>query len=86
MLFLIWVVDWFEFVFLIDRVVGFIFVLIFVGLVSVWIYFMIRNIIISVLAVVVGAAVFVVVYILKLEFYDNVIVRFFKWFLFLSRY
>lgn len=85
-LLLTWVVDWLESALPTDRVAGFIFVLILVGLVSAWIYLTIRNIIISVSAAALGTAVFVAVYILKPEFYDNAIVRFFKWFSLLSRY
>jgi len=83
---LTWVIDWLESALPTDRVAGFVFVLILVGLVGAWIYLTIRNLIISISATVVGAAVFIAVYILKPEFYDNAIVRFFKWFSLLSRY
>ncbi|WAM31341.1 ABC transporter permease [Caldicellulosiruptor naganoensis] len=85
-LLLTWVIDWLESALPTDRVAGFIFVLILVGLVCAWIYLTIRNIIISVSAAAIGAGAFVAVYILKPEFYDNAIVRFFKWFSLLSRY
>jgi len=85
-LLLTWVIDWLESALPTDRVAGFVFVLILVGLVGVWIYLTIRNLIMSISATVVGAAAFIAVYILKPEFYDNAIVRFFKWFSLLSRY
>jgi len=85
-LLLTWVIDWLESALPTDRVAGFVFVLILVGLVGAWIYLTIRNLIISISATVVGAAAFIAVYILKPEFYDNAIVRFFKWFSLLSRY
>ncbi|BCS80197.1 ABC transporter permease [Anaerocellum diazotrophicum] len=85
-LLLTWVIDWLESALPTDRTAGFVFVLILVGLIAGWLYMTLRNIIISAISGLIGAGVFIAVYILKPDFYDNAIVRFFKWFSLLSRY
>jgi len=85
-LLLTWVIDWLETSLPTDRVAGFVFVLILVALVAAWVYFTIRNVIISAGVGVAGIGAFVAVYILKPDFYDNAIVRFFEWFSLLKRF
>lgn len=85
-LLLTWVIDWLESSLPTDRIAGFVFVLILVALVAVWLYFTMRNLIVSIVTGLAGAGAFIAVYILKGEFFDNIIVRFFEWFSLLQRF
>lgn len=85
-LLLMWIIDWLESALPTDRVAGFVFALMIVAGVAVWLYFTVRNIYLTVISGIIGIAVFVVVYMLKAEFYDRLIVRFFEWFSLLKRF
>jgi ABC-2 type transport system permease protein len=64
--------------------------IVFLGLVAagiaVFTYFSIRNIYISIAVLVVGAGIIILLYFVKDEFYEGLIIKFLQWFSLVTRY
>jgi ABC-2 type transport system permease protein len=69
-----------------EKVAGIVFLAIVAVGIALFVYFTIRNIPIAVATLVVGAGIIVLLYFVKGEFYDGLIIKFLQWFSLVTRY
>jgi ABC-2 type transport system permease protein len=69
-----------------EKVAGIVFLSLVVVGIGVFIYLTIRNIYVSIAELVVGAGIVVLLYFVKPDFYDGLIIKFLQWFSIVSRY
>jgi ABC-2 type transport system permease protein len=69
-----------------EKIAGIVFLSLVVVGIGVFIYLTIRNIYVSIAELVVGAGIVVLLYFVKPDFYDGLIIKFLQWFSIVSRY